>query len=78
MKILDAPKYRDDFYLNNIDWAKEGHLGIALDKEVFLYTPESINEIGKAYFNSYISGIKIEESIMAVGLSSGSVDIYDI
>ena len=31
VKVLDAPKYRDDFYLNNIDWSKEGHLGIALD-----------------------------------------------
>ena len=60
VKVLDAPKYRDDFYLNNIDWSKEGHLGIALDNQVFLYRPQNVKEIGKSHFNSYISGIKIE------------------
>ena len=31
VKILDVPKFRDDFYLNNVDWSANGPLGIALD-----------------------------------------------
>lgn len=30
VKILDVPKYTDDFYFNNIDWSDKGPLGIAL------------------------------------------------
>jgi WD40 repeat protein len=77
-KILDIPKFRDDFYLNNIDWSSRGPLAIALDNEIFLYTPESLIEIGKAPFSSYVSGLKISDCIMAVGLSNGMIDIYDL
>ena len=38
-KTLDAPNYRDDFYLNNIDWSSTGPIAIALDTEVYLYSP---------------------------------------
>jgi hypothetical protein len=31
VKVLDIPKFRDDFYLNNIDWCERGPLAIALD-----------------------------------------------
>jgi cell division cycle 20-like protein 1 (cofactor of APC complex) len=35
-------------------------------------------EIGKAPFSSYVSGVKIEDCIMAVGLSNGMIEIYDL
>jgi hypothetical protein len=42
VKVLDVPKYRDDFYLNNLDWGSRGPIAAALENEVFLYTPESV------------------------------------
>ena len=30
VKILDIPRYQDDFYYNNIDWSDKGPIGIAL------------------------------------------------
>lgn len=42
VKVLDVPKYRDDFYLNTLDWGSRGPIAAALDNEVFLYTPESV------------------------------------
>jgi WD40 repeat protein len=75
---LDIPKFRDDFYLNNIDWSSRGPLAIALDNEIFLYTPENLMEIGKAPFSSYVTGLKIEDCIMSVGLSNGMIEIYDL
>jgi cell division cycle 20-like protein 1 (cofactor of APC complex) len=76
--VLDIPKYRDDFYLNTVDWSKKGPLAVALDSECFLYTPDNLLELAKTPSNAYISGLKIEDSILAVGLSNGVIEIYDI
>ena len=76
--MLDIPKYRDDFYLNTVDWSKKGPLAVALDNECFLYTPENLLELAKTSSNAYISGLKIEDSIISIGLSNGVVEIYDI
>lgn len=57
-KVLDAPGVRDDFYLNLIDWSPMGPLGIALDNEVYLYTPNNIVEICRVIDESYVSSVK--------------------
>jgi hypothetical protein len=68
-----VPKFRDDFYLNNIDWSSRGPIAIALDDEIFLYTPERLLGVRKAPFGSYVSSLKTEDCLMAVGLSNGMI-----
>lgn len=78
VKILDVPNIRDDFYLNLIDWHEKGPIGIALNDEVYIYTPDDIMRLTKSMFNTYISSLKFNDSILSVGLSNGMVEIYDI
>lgn len=39
VKVLNISGFRDDFYLNYLDWSKRGPLAIALDSHIYLYTP---------------------------------------
>jgi hypothetical protein len=78
VKILDVPRFRDDFYLSNVDWSRLGPLGIALDNEVFLYTPDNLQEVRIDCFNNHVTGLKMEDQLMALGLSNGLIDLYDI
>ena len=57
--MLDVPKFKDDFYLNNIDWSEKGPLGIALESEVFLYTPENLHEVRNKSLGNHVTGLKI-------------------
>jgi cell division cycle protein 20 (cofactor of APC complex) len=36
-RILDAPEFRDDYYLNLIDWSSNNLLAVGLNKEVYLW-----------------------------------------
>ena len=36
-RILDAPEFRDDYYLNLIDWSSSNFLAVALNKELYLW-----------------------------------------
>lgn len=78
VKVLNIAGFRDDFYLNYLDWSKKGPLAIALGVDVYLYTPESLLEVGSAPFSSYISGLKVLDGMMAVGLSNGLIEIIDL
>lgn len=80
MKVLDVPNYQDDFYFNNIDWSERGTLGIALENEVFLYSPENVVEVkkGPSSGGGIVTGLKIEDYVMAIGHSNGSTELYDL
>ena len=73
VKILDVPNIRDDFYLNLIDWHESGPIAIALNDEAYIYTPDSTSKLAKSFFNTYISAVKFNESVLSVGLSNGMV-----
>lgn len=73
VKILDVPNIRDDFYLNLIDWHEKGPIGIALNDEAYIYTPTEITKLAKSMFNTYISSLKFNDSILSVGLSNGII-----
>ncbi len=72
VKILEVPNIKDDFYLNLVDWHDKGPMAIALNDEAYIYTPTDINKLTKV-FNTYISSVKFNDSILSVGLSNGSV-----
>ena len=37
LKILDAPGMTDDFYLDVLDWAKDGTIALGIEDKVFVY-----------------------------------------
>lgn len=40
-RILDAPEFRDDYYLNLMDWSSTNFLAVALNKEMYLWNASS-------------------------------------
>ncbi|XP_071839545.1 cell division cycle protein 20 homolog isoform X2 [Apostichopus japonicus] len=82
-KILDAPDLKDDFYLSLIDWSSLNVLAVALNQEVYLWNANSsnINHLltlqGEDEYVSSVSWIS-EGNILAVGNSSGHVQLWDV
>ncbi|KAF7682973.1 Cell division cycle protein 20 like protein [Astathelohania contejeani] len=81
-RILDAPGVLDDYYLNILDWNQSPNhdcLAIALDSSVYLYTPatKSVHELSTVH-GKYICSVSFKEEKLAVGISDGKMELYDI
>jgi cell division cycle 20-like protein 1 (cofactor of APC complex) len=37
-RILEAPRLKDDFYLNLIDWSQSNQIAVGLQSEVYLWS----------------------------------------
>lgn len=83
-KILDAPDFLDDFYLNLIDWSSTNNLAVALNKDLYIWnsTTKDIYNLFSMEENSrdYISSVAwIEKgNVLAVGNSKNIVELWDI
>ncbi|SSD60024.1 related to APC/C activator protein CDH1 [Saccharomycodes ludwigii] len=80
-RVLDAPGLADDFYYDLIDWSCTDLLAVVLGSSVFL-TDNNTNEIFQLCTNDeaqYTSVSWVDAgSHLAVGLSNGLVEIYDV
>jgi cell division cycle protein 20 (cofactor of APC complex) len=82
-KILDAPNIIDDFYLNVLDWSREGKLAIALGGVVYVLDTESGGSsslCSTGSENTYISSVQWNKSgkYLAVGTSNAEVQLWDV
>ncbi|KAJ8030813.1 Cell division cycle protein 20-like [Holothuria leucospilota] len=82
-RILDAPELLDDFYLTLVDWSSQNILAVALRQAVYLWNANSkeIDHLltlpGEDEYVSSVSWIS-EGNILAVGNSSGQVQLWDV
>ena len=76
-KVLDANRYRDDFYLNNLDWGKHG-VAVALDDEVYVEFKDGFEMIGEGDNSDYVASVKLIDDILSVGWSNGQVHLHDV
>ncbi|VTZ67444.1 cell division cycle protein 20 homolog, putative [Plasmodium chabaudi chabaudi] len=93
-KVLSAPKLADNFYLNLLDWSKRNIIAVGLNEKLYMwncYTCKKhelfdlsiLNKKKKKKKNDtqkYIASLKwnIFGNYLAVGLSNGVVEIWDI
>lgn len=88
-RILDAPDFRDDYYLNLMDWSSNNHLAVALEREVFLWNASgggitqvmSMDDNDEQPSSDYITStawITDKSSILAIGNSCDDVEIWDV
>lgn len=81
-RVLDAPDFRDDYYLNLLDWNASNVIGIALNQKVFMWnaTTQAISEL-HTISTGYVSSLKWmggSSNIMAFGTSEAKVELWDI
>ncbi|QPG74775.1 hypothetical protein FOA43_002109 [Brettanomyces nanus] len=79
-KVLDAPCFVDDFYLNLIDWSNSNVLAIALSNSVYCWNAETgdIDQLTES--SCPICSVRWSEDgyYLSVGLEDGSIEIWDV
>ncbi|XP_065645137.1 cell division cycle protein 20 homolog isoform X2 [Hydra vulgaris] len=84
-KILDAPYILDDYYLNLLDWGNCGLIAVPLSQTVYLWNAETgavdelFGDVHAGEEDLVVTCVKwIQEGLyLAVGLSNGSVELWD-
>ena len=90
-RVLDAPDYLDDFYLKLVDWGACNLLAVALGACVYIWSPSSgqaeellnLDERGHGHSHGdYVSSLKwigaSKEAILAIGLSDGRIELWNV
>ncbi|ALC39757.1 fzy [Drosophila busckii] len=80
-RILDAPDFINDYYLNLMDWSGDNIVAVALGSCVYLWNAASgnIEQLSEYEEGDYVCSLSwIQEGqILAIGNSSGAVELWD-
>lgn len=74
-KVLNAPRLKDDFYTNLLDWSKEDMISVVLDNGVYIW-PSKGNDAEKL-IEGQISSVKWGRGLV-VGEESGRIRVIDV
>jgi len=84
-RILDAPGFLDDYYLNLLDWSSTNILAVALSDAVYTWNAESgtidmLMESPEERENGYASAVSWSEdgNFAAIGTSWNEVELWDV
>jgi cell division cycle protein 20 (cofactor of APC complex) len=86
-RVLDAPGLVDDYYLNLLDWSSTNLVAVGLGESVYVWnatsgTVDLLCSVGgtPATEDEYVCSVRFAEdgSYLAVGVSSGTVQMYDL
>eukprot|EP00112_Aurelia_sp_Birch-Aquarium-sp1_P016111 Seg3620.2 transcript_id=Seg3620.2/GoldUCD/mRNA.D3Y31 product="Cell division cycle protein 20" protein_id=Seg3620.2/GoldUCD/D3Y31 len=82
-RILDAPDFINDYYLNLLDWSGGSQLAVALSNNVYLWDSGTGNIVHLCQLDSagsYVSSLKWEKGncYLAIGTSDSNVQLWDI
>ncbi|EDV31376.1 uncharacterized protein Dana_GF14581 [Drosophila ananassae] len=80
-RILDAPDFINDYYLNLMDWSGDNIVAVALGSCVYLWNAssgniEQLTEFEEGDYAGSLSWIQ-EGQILAIGNSTGAVELWD-
>jgi cell division cycle protein 20 (cofactor of APC complex) len=81
-RVLDAPEFRDDYYLNLLDWNNSNVLSIALNQTIYLWnaSTQAITELctlDTGYVSS-VQWLKQGSNVLAFGSSDGMIELWDV
>jgi len=82
-RILDAPDFVNDYYLNLLDWGGGSLLAVALRENVYIWDAKTGSIVHLCQLNglgSYVSSVKWEKSngYLAVGTSDKIIELWDV
>ncbi|EYC45545.1 hypothetical protein Y032_0424g1220 [Ancylostoma ceylanicum] len=83
-RVLDAPEFKDDYYMNVIDWSSSGIVAVALSCTLYLWNADSgeiqvLFELDESNEMNLITSVKwsADGKFLAVGFKDGSLKLYD-
>ncbi|MFH4976526.1 hypothetical protein AB6A40_003235 [Gnathostoma spinigerum] len=81
-RILDAPEFRDDYYLNLLHWSVDNVIAVALGNTVYLWNAatgeiDTLFEVPES--EKYITSVQWASvgQFLAVGISDGKIKLFD-
>eukprot|EP01089_Gocevia_fonbrunei_P016671 TRINITY_DN5231_c0_g2_i1.p1 TRINITY_DN5231_c0_g2~~TRINITY_DN5231_c0_g2_i1.p1 ORF type:complete len:434 (+),score=71.91 TRINITY_DN5231_c0_g2_i1:164-1465(+) len=83
-RVLDAPEFVDDYYLNLLDWSAGNQLAVALGNAVYLWNGATgtINELVRTECDDNIitsvSFLPGSTSYLAIGTNDAEVQLWDV
>ncbi|SCU96995.1 LAMI_0F08504g1_1 [Lachancea mirantina] len=81
-RILDAPGFQDDFYLNLLSWSNKNVLAIALDSALYLWNGDSGDVTLLVDYEQpcAISSVtwSDDDCHLSIGKNDGNVEIWDV
>lgn len=79
-RVLDAPGFIDDFYLNLISWSCDNYLAIALDNSCYIWNASSgsVSMLTECEFGISSLRWSDDSSYLSIGKDDGSIEIWDI
>ncbi|XP_070539297.1 cell division cycle protein 20 homolog [Ptychodera flava] len=80
--VLDAPELLNDFYLTLVDWGHQNIIAATLGRSVYLWSANTgvVRHLVEVPAPDYISSVRWlpHWSTLAVGVSSGDVQLWDV
>ena len=78
-RVLDAPEFSDDFYLNLLDWSSKNVLAIVLGSSIYLWNAETGQNtiLNESVENVCSINWMNSGTCLAVGLENGAVELWD-
>ncbi|SCW00546.1 LAFE_0C06590g1_1 [Lachancea fermentati] len=81
-RILDAPGFQDDFYLNLVSWSKKNILAIALDSALYLWNGEigDVSLLVEFDRPGAIASVtwSDDDCHISIGKNDGNTEIWDV
>lgn len=79
-KVLDAPGFLDDFYLNLVAWSSANMLAIALGNSIYCWnaTTGNVDQLTECQGNVCSVKWSADGYYLSVGLEDGSIEIWDV
>ena len=79
-KVLDAPGLQKDFYLNLIDWSKQGLIAIGLESTAYAWSSTKLMEVCNLDEPDTICSVSwASDGIsLGIGASSGQIQLFDV
>lgn len=74
-RILNAPKLKDDFYTNLIDWSPQDVVSVVLDNAVYVWTSKE-SETEKIV-EGFVSSVKWGKGLV-IGEETGKLRFIDV
>jgi cell division cycle 20, cofactor of APC complex len=80
-RVLDAPKIKNDYYTNLVDWGKNSILAVALGPEIYFWNSVTtdVSRLFKVNGNNYPTSVSWSEDAkyVATGFVHSQLQIWD-
>ncbi|KAG6828675.1 hypothetical protein H0H92_007090 [Tricholoma furcatifolium] len=81
-RVLDAPNFVDDYYLNLLAWSTANVIAVALEATTYTWNADTgvVSQLADATEGTYVSSVDFSNDggYLGIGLGTGDVELWDV